>query len=199
MRRKGDSSPNPNDAPILRIEREPGKASAYTLMSLQPVPTHSNPTPIVSRVVAATTTTAAMAIVFAMNAGCNDSAGYSEPAPRPQIVNVQGPKDSVVTCDPKATGGACPLAISVTFRLPEDQFVWKAYVRFQGDGSDDGVDRPYLLEYTYGRGAADVGVTINAGIPPTILNRSQLFSYSVRLVTGAGEESTAAKLSVSVQ
>jgi hypothetical protein len=165
------------------------------LISLQPLFSHSNPS-LVKSVAAATTA----AFIFATNAGCNDSAGYDEPAPRPQIVNVQGPKDSVVTCDPKATGGACPLAISVTFRLPEDQFVWKAYVRFQGDGSDDGVDRPYLLEYTYGRGAsADVAVTINAGIPPTILNRSQLFSYSVRLVTGVGEESTAAKLSVSVQ
>jgi hypothetical protein len=170
-------------------------------MRLRSLFTHSNPSLVNRRIahIAIAAFTYAAPFIFAMNAGCNDSAGYSEPAPRPQIVGVQGPKDAVVTCDPKTTGGACPVAISVTFRLPEDQFVWKAYVAFQGDGSDDGVDRPYLLEYTYGRGSADVGVTINAGIPPTILNRSQLFSYSVRLVTGLGEESAAAKLSVSVQ
>src|SRR5688572_28487750 len=81
---------------------------------------------------------------------CTESNGYSEPGARPQIVNVAGPKDAVVTCDPKAVGGACALPISVTFRLPEDQFVWKAIVRFQGDGGDQGVDRDYLVDYTYG-------------------------------------------------
>lgn len=131
--------------------------------------------------------------------GCNDSAGYSEPAPRPQIVGVAGPKDSVVTCDPSVTGGTCAVPVTVTFRLADTELVWKAYVRFQGDGSEEGVDRAYLLPPTYGRNAEDVSVTVSAQIPPNILARSQLFSYSVRLVTGNGEESTPSKLGVSVQ
>jgi hypothetical protein len=132
--------------------------------------------------------------------GCNTSNEYSEPGPRPQILNAAGPKDAVVSCDPATVGGACPLPVSVTFRLPEDQFVWKALVRFQGDGSDQGVDRAYLLDQVFGKGSAkDVSVTVNANIPPNIVRTGALFTYTVRLVTGAGEESTVSTLTVSVQ
>lgn len=131
---------------------------------------------------------------------CNSSDGYSEPGPRPQVVSVVGPRDNVVVCDPAAVGGACAFTLDIAFRLPEDQFVWRAYVRFQGDGSDDGVDRGYLTTVAYGKGSgADANVSINANVPPTILRRGALFTYSVRLVTGAGEESTPATLSLSVQ
>lgn len=123
-----------------------------------------------------------------------------EPGPRPQIVQVTGPKDSTVACDPKAVGGACALPISVTFRLQADQFVQKALVRFQGDGSDQGVDRAYLLDQVFGKGNEEaVSLTVNASIPPTIVRPGALFTYTVRLVTGAGEESAAATLTVSVQ
>jgi hypothetical protein len=115
-------------------------------------------------------------------------------------VDAAGPKDAVVACEPKAVGGACPLAIRVTFRLREDQFVNKAIVRFQGDGGDVGVDRAYLLNATFGKGeAVDVSVTINANVPPAILQRGALFTYTVRLVTGQGEESATSTLTVSVQ
>lgn len=134
-----------------------------------------------------------------MAAACNDSKGYDEPGPRPLIISVAGPKDSIVQCNPEATGGACPVPVSVTFRLPEDQFIRKAYVRFQGDGSDDGVDRGYPLESAYGKGdAVDTTVTINAAVPATILRAPALFTYTVRLVTGLGEESSPTTLTISV-
>jgi hypothetical protein len=133
-------------------------------------------------------------------AACNDSSRIVNEEPEPVIVGIAGPKNNAVACDPKTTGGACPLSISVSFRLPEDQFVWRAIVRFQGDGSDDGVDRQYQLEYTYGLGTStDVTVNINAFVPPTILRRGALFTYTVRLLTGAGAESRPSTLTVSVQ
>ena len=143
-----------------------------------------------------------LVLAFGLSAivACNESDGFTEPGPIPQIVNASGPAGAVVTCDPRTAGGGCPLPITVRFRLPEDQFVWKAYVRFQGDGSDLGVDRGYPLERTFGKGdSADVPVTVNASIPPTILRRGALFTYSVRLVTGTGEESATSTLTVSVQ
>lgn len=130
---------------------------------------------------------------------CNESDVAHEPLPEPQIISVTGPKDGIVTCEPKAGGGACPIAISYVFRLPEAQFVQKAIVRFQGDGSDVGVDRQYALEPTFGKNDGDVPVVVNASIPPTILRTGALFTYSVRLVTGAGGESPASTLTVSVQ
>jgi hypothetical protein len=130
---------------------------------------------------------------------CNGSDGYTEPGPRPQIVSMNGPADAVLACDPATVGGACPLPIHVKFRLPEDHFVWKAYVRFQNDGSEDGVDRVYLVAPTYGRNDADVDVTIAAYVPPTILRKGATFTYGVRLVTGIGEESPMSTLTVSVQ
>jgi hypothetical protein len=136
----------------------------------------------------------------ALLAACNDSSGFSPPGVRPTIVKAAGPKDATVSCDPKETGGACGLPITVTFRLPADQFVWKAYVRFQGDGGDTGIDHGYLLDRQFGKGeATDVSVTIQAAIPPAILRPSALFTYTVRLVTGAGEESDESTLTVSVQ
>jgi len=130
---------------------------------------------------------------------CNGSDGYTEPGPRPQIVRMSGPQEGVLACDPSTVGGSCPLPIRVTFRLPEDHFVWKAYVRFQNDGSEDGVDRIYLVDPTYGRNDADAEVTIPAYVPPTILRRGATFTYGVRLVTGIGEESPMSTLTVSVQ
>ncbi len=133
-------------------------------------------------------------------AACTDSSEYVVPGPRPQIVSVTGPKDAIVMCDPSKVGGACALPISVRFRLPEDQFVSKALVRFQGDGSAQGVDRAYVLEPTFGKGnATDVDLTVNASVPPTILRTGALFTYTVRLVTGAGEESSVSTLTVSIQ
>ncbi len=135
----------------------------------------------------------------ALVTGCATSSDYHEPGPLPQITNVTAPK--TLTCEQRASGGACPITISVKFRLPEDQFVSRALVRFQTDGSDIGVDRTYALEYVFGLGtSADVGVTIQAFVPPTVLRPgSALYTYSVRLMTGAGEESVPTTLTVSVQ
>ncbi len=130
---------------------------------------------------------------------CNDSSEYEVAPPRPQITKVEGPTGNAVLCDPATTGGVCPLAIKVTFRLPEDQLVTKAIVRFQGDGNDIGVDRAYALPVTYGKGDADVPLAFEALLPATILRRSALFTYSIRLVTGRGEESAATTLTVSNQ
>jgi hypothetical protein len=130
---------------------------------------------------------------------CNDSNGFDSPELQPQIVTASGPKGGVVACDPATVGGQCPLPVTVTFRLPKEQFVSKAYVRFQGDGSDTGVDRGYTLPQTFGNDAADVVVTVPAAIPPTILRRSALFTYTIRLVSGIGKESTPSTLTVSVQ
>jgi hypothetical protein len=133
-------------------------------------------------------------------AACNDSSGYVEPGPRPQIVAVAGPRDGVIACDPNVVGGSCPLPIDVTFRLAENHFVTKAIVRFQGDGSDDGVDRNYVVENAVGKGeAVDVRLQVNARIPETILRKGALFTYTFRLLTGAGEESRVSTLTISVQ
>lgn len=129
---------------------------------------------------------------------CNESNEVQDNPSPPTIVSVSGPKDGIVTCDPKVGGGVCPIAINVVFRLPKDQFVTKAIVRFQGDGSDIGVDRHYQVEPTFGQDG-DVPLTVNASIPPTILRTGALFTYTVRLVTGIGSESPASTLTVSVQ
>lgn len=145
----------------------------------------------------------ALAIAALIGApSCTDStsADYVEPVGEPpQIVRVDGPTD-VLTCIIKDTGGACPLTpLSVTFRLAEDQFVRMAYVRFQGDTSDNGADRGYLLTPTYGGGAADVTVNVaNAVVPANILGTTTFFTFWVRLVTGAGEESTESRFDISV-
>jgi hypothetical protein len=131
-------------------------------------------------------------------AACDDESTGAPPGPPPQIVAVAGPANGIVACDPAATGGTCALPITITFRLPEPEFVWKAYVRFQGDGTDAGVDRGYLLPYTIGKGGADVQVVVNANVPPNLLRRGALFTYSVRLMTGSGAESPSTTLSVSV-
>jgi hypothetical protein len=128
---------------------------------------------------------------------CNDSSGYHEPGPRPRIVKVDAP--TTVNCAPEDTGGACPIQLGVFFRLPEDQVVTKAYVRFQRDGSDYGVDRGYILPPTFGLGeTADASVGIDAAVPPNLLDSGALFTYSVRLVTGLGEESPESTLTITV-
>lgn len=130
-------------------------------------------------------------------AACNDSSTYEAPGVQPQIVSATGPAGSTVVCHPVDTGGNCPLPIKVTFRLPKDQFVTRAIIRFQSDGSDVGVDRFYAVPPTYGEDQ-DVTITIDADIPATILRRNALFTYSVVLVTGAGAKSAASTLTVSV-
>ena len=131
---------------------------------------------------------------------CNDSQRYVEPGPIPQIVSVAGPKDGVVRCSPDKSGGACPLPLGVSFRLAEDRFVSKAYVRFQGDGSDVGVDRGYLVTSTWGLGTAqDQTVKVDAVVPATILRVNAQLTYSIRLVTGTGDESTESTLQVTIQ
>jgi hypothetical protein len=142
-----------------------------------------------------------LTVAFSLLAsGCTDSSGYSEPGPRPQIVAIAGPPSSAVVCDPEQTGGACPLSIRITFRLPPEHFVWKAYVRFQGDGGDTGVDRGYLIPLTFGAGEdQDATVTVDAAVPPALLGQNTLLRYGVRLVTGAGEESPMSTLTLSVQ
>ena len=131
---------------------------------------------------------------------CNDSKGYDEPSTSLRIVSISGPKDNVVHYDPDSNSGACPLPLGVTFRLPEDQAVSRAYVRFQGDGNDVGVDRGFLVEQTYGKGLdTDASVTVHAAVPQTILRTDALFTYSVRLVTANGDESPESTLTVTVQ
>jgi hypothetical protein len=132
--------------------------------------------------------------------GCNDSSDSTPPGPKPQIVTAVGPKDGVVGCDPTVSGGVCPLPITITFRLAEPEIVTKAFVRFQGDGTDVGIDHGYSLPNVPGKGEnVDVPVTITSSIPPTILRKGALFTYSVRLVTGTGQESTPSTLTISVQ
>ncbi|MBX3221758.1 MAG: hypothetical protein KF795_14675 [Labilithrix sp.] len=139
------------------------------------------------------------------SAACTRSDGWTEPGARPQIVSVTGPSleggtvRNTVECSAKNSGGACPLAVTVSFRLPEDQFVSKAYVRFQNDGSEDGVDREYLLEPRYGEGDAPVTVLVNAQVPPELIRVGALNRYSVRLLTGAGETSEPSTLPLSIQ
>ncbi len=131
---------------------------------------------------------------------CNDSKGYDEPSTSLRIVGISGPKDNVVHYDPDSNSGACPLSLGIIFRLPEDQLVTRAYVRFQGDGNDVGVDRGFLVEHTYGKGPdTDASVTVNAAVPATIVRTGALFTYSVRLVTANGDESPESTQTVTVQ
>ncbi|MBX3206571.1 MAG: hypothetical protein KF764_15975 [Labilithrix sp.] len=139
------------------------------------------------------------------SAACTRSDGWTEPGARPQIVSVTGPSleggtvRNTVECKPEATGGACPIAVAISFRLPEDQFVWKAYVRFQNDGSEDGVEREYLVEPRYGEGDTPVTALVNAQVPPELIRVGALNRYSVRLLTGIGETSEPSTLPLSIQ
>ncbi|MBX3213460.1 MAG: hypothetical protein KF850_15590 [Labilithrix sp.] len=145
----------------------------------------------------------AAALLFA--AACTRSDGWYESGPRPHIVSVTGPSLSdgrvrnTVLCSPDATAGACPMTLGVTFRLPEEHFVWKALVRFQNDGSEDGVDREYLVEERFGGGDADVSVNVPAFVPPGLIRAGTLNRFSVRLVSGAGELSDPSTLAVTIQ
>lgn len=132
-------------------------------------------------------------------AACNDSKEYNPPGPVPQIQSVTGPAGAVATCSLADGGGNCPLEVKVTFRLAEGSFVTKAILTFAGDQDDDGVDHAYVLPPTYGLGAAtDVTVTIPGLIPATILRTGALYTYSVRLLTGAGDTSATTSLTVTV-
>lgn len=133
-------------------------------------------------------------------AACNDSKEYNPPGPVPQIQSATGPTGAVATCDlADGGGGNCPLEVKVTFRLAEGSFVTKAILTFAGDQDDDGVDHAYVLPPTYGLGpSTDVTVTIPALIPATILRSGALYTYSVRLLTGAGDTSLSTSLSVTV-
>ncbi|MCW5832618.1 MAG: hypothetical protein KIS78_09435 [Labilithrix sp.] len=146
-----------------------------------------------------------LAAASLLSGACTRSDGWTEPGPRPQIVSVTGPAvaggsvRNTVLCSPDSTGGACPMTLGVTFRLPEDHFVWKALVRFQNDGSEDGVDREYLVEQRFGQGDTPASVSVNAIIPPELIRPGALNRYSVRLLSGAGELSEPSTLSVSIQ
>jgi len=134
---------------------------------------------------------------------CNDSKEYLVPGPVPQIVRVAGVDGDAgvptASCTPADGGGACPLVVTVVFRLAEGSIVTKAIVRFEGDQNDTGVDHGYVVSPTVGKGAAtDVSVTVDAAIPATILRAGALYTYSVRLLTAAGDESIATSLTVSV-
>jgi len=126
---------------------------------------------------------------------CNESGPYVEPGPRPVIVGVEGPsledggaRDSVA-CNVDSSDGSCPITLKVTFRLSPEHFVWKAFLRFDGDGNDTGIDRGYLVSPQYGVDGGTQTVEIRAAVPPTVLGRGGLLTYSVRLLTGAGQES----------
>ena len=55
------------------------------------------------------------------------------------------------------------------------------------------------MPYTYGQGdGVDVNLDFEADIPTTILRQNALFTYTVKLVTGAGAVSPASTLTVSV-
>lgn len=152
----------------------------------------------------------AVAVLVAAPA-CNDSKGYHDPsASSLRIVSVSGPRDNVVTYDPASNSGACPFSVNVTFRLAEDQFVSMAYVRFQGDGQDDGIDRGHGIVWVnpeggiegraYGAGSENnVTVRVDTAVPPAILRTNAQFTYSVRIMTGAGDESPASTLTLTVQ
>lgn len=107
---------------------------------------------------------------------------------------------TTVNCAPVDTGGACPFSIDLYFRLPEEQFVTSAFVRFQRDGSDAGVDRLYKVkEIRNGQGdARDASVSIDAQVPPNLVGTGALFTFSVRLVTGIGEQSDESTLTLTV-
>lgn len=104
-----------------------------------------------------------------------------------------------LACDPSASGGSCPMALEIKFRLPPEQFVCKAYLRFQGDGTEDGVDRGYLVERVFGQGDEPQTAHVDALVPPNMIRRGALLTYSVRLVSGAGAESDPATLPLSLE
>lgn len=127
----------------------------------------------------------------------NSSSIYEPPGVQPQRVRVAGPGN--VLCHPADTGGNCPLPLKVTFQLPQGEYIAKAIVTFQGDGTDTGTDRYYAVPYTYGQGdGVDITLEVDADLPATILRQNALFTYTVRLVTGAGAQSVASTLTVSV-
>jgi hypothetical protein len=137
----------------------------------------------------------------------NKSDIYEDPGIQPQIVSAAGPAGGAVTCHPVdsvvdgghiGTGGNCALDVQVTFHLPQGQFVDKAIVAFEGDGSDVGIDRHYPVANTFGQGDTDVTVKIPIEVPPSILRENALFTYTVKLVTGAGAQSVATTLTISV-
>jgi hypothetical protein len=144
----------------------------------------------------------------AVTAGCdNKSDIYEDKGVEPQIVSAAGPAGGAVTCHPVdsvvdgghiGTGGNCPIEIQVTFHLPAGQFVDKAIVAFEGDGSDVGLERHYELANTFGQDNTDVLVKIPAEVPPSILRENALFTYTVKLVTGTGAQSVATTLTISV-
>ena len=146
---------------------------------------------------------------LAATPGCNDSKGFHEPSSTLRIVSVTGPEGSVLTYDPESNSGACPFSVDVTFRLPPEHFVWKAYVRFQDDGDSIGVDRAFDVVAVGDGGAngrvfgagpdTDVTVRIDTAVPPAVLRPNTLLTYSVRIVTGAGDESPESTLSLTVQ
>jgi hypothetical protein len=153
------------------------------------------------------------ASVFAIAVGCTDtSADIDVTGPQPQIIAAVGPANGVVACnDPVVTtdagtlvdagenlGGNCPISVKLTFHLPPGQFVNKALIRFQGDGSSDGIDRGFTLPQTFGQGTTDVSVTVDAAVPTDILRRGALYTYEVRLISGAGAVSLPTTLTVSV-
>jgi len=131
---------------------------------------------------------------------CNDSKEYVTPGPVPQITKVSGPAVASASCTPSdGGGGGCGLMVTVQFRLADGSFVTKAIVRFEGDQNDTGVDHGYVVSPTVGKGdSTDVSVVVDAQIPATILRAGALYTYSIRLLTGAGDESLATTLSVSV-
>lgn len=130
---------------------------------------------------------------------CDNSSSIVDPVGvKPDVKAVTGPAGGGVRCHPADTGGNCALPIKVTFTLPKGEFIAKAIVSFQGDGSDTGVDRYYAVPFTYGQDATEVTLDIDADIPTTILRQNALFTYTVRLVTGAGAESDVSTLTVSV-
>jgi hypothetical protein len=139
-------------------------------------------------------------------AACTDSKEYNVPGPTPTIVSASGPRGSIATCNVADGGGSCPLTVHVVFRLAEGSFVTKAILRFEGDQVDTGVDHAYVVPPTYGKGATDpdgggandVGLDVNASIPSTIVRAGANYTYNVRLVTGAGDESAGTTLTVSI-
>jgi hypothetical protein len=136
--------------------------------------------------------------LFAL-AACESTSGSSVPGDPPQIVTASGPTGGVVTCDPATAGGNCPLPLAITFRLPKGEFVSKVIVTFQGDGSDTGIDRAFTVPNTFGNGDTPVVVNVVSSVPSTIVRRGALFTYTVRLITGQGAESSPSTLTVSVQ
>lgn len=129
-----------------------------------------------------------------------DKGTYYGPQPRPTITKAALSGATTVNCWPGDTGGACPISVIVSFRLPEDQFITGGIVRFQHDGSDRGVDHFFPLpESRFGAGEdKDVSISIDTAVPPTLVGVGTLRTFSVRLQTGAGEESDESTLQITV-